>query len=198
MDDLRALRTLARALGVHARYRDDLGRRIEVAPETLVRVCASLGAPVTTLPDAAEALRAHRARSRAPVPPVQVAWDGNLPPLTLPTDSPIRAAVHLADGDVIVLDRVGPQYRTSRTLPLGHHRITAELPDGVASGAVISAPVHAWRRPGSPRGWGVGTQMAALRSARSRSLADLHDLSTLCRWVHDRGGDLVTVLPLLP
>ncbi|MEK6689305.1 MAG: 4-alpha-glucanotransferase [Gemmatimonadota bacterium] len=198
MDDLRALRTLARALGVHTRYRDGLGRRIEVAPQTLVRVCAALGAPVTTPLDAAEALRAHRARPRTPVPPVLVAWDGNLPPLTLPTDFPVRAAVQLTDGDVIVLDRVGPQYRTSRTLPLGHHRLTVELPDGVASGTVISAPVHAWRRPGSPRSWGVGTQLAALRSARSRSLADLHDLSTLCRWVHDRGGDLVTVLPLLP
>ncbi len=63
---------------------------------------------------------------------------------------------------------------------------------------VIAAPVEAWRRPGLHRSWGVGTQLAALRSARSRSLGDLQDFSSLCRWVQDRGGDLVTVLPLLP
>jgi 4-alpha-glucanotransferase len=58
--------------------------------------------------------------------------------------------------------------------------------------------VQAWRRPGSHRSWGVGTQLAALRSARSRSLGDLRDLESLCRWVGERGGDLVTALPLLP
>jgi 4-alpha-glucanotransferase len=44
----------------------------------------------------------------------------------------------------------------------------------------------------------VGAQLAALRSARSRSIGDLRDLESLCRWVGERGGDLVTVLPLLP
>jgi 4-alpha-glucanotransferase len=63
---------------------------------------------------------------------------------------------------------------------------------------VIAAPLLAWRRPGSPRSWGVGTHLAALRSARSRSLGDLRDLASVCRWVHQLGGDLVTVLPLLP
>jgi 4-alpha-glucanotransferase len=44
----------------------------------------------------------------------------------------------------------------------------------------------------------VGTHLAALRSARSRSLGDLRDLESVCRWVRERGGDLVTVLPLHP
>ena len=48
------------------------------------------------------------------------------------------------------------------------------------------------------RSWGVGTHLAALRSARSRSLGDLRDLESLCRWIGERGGDLVTVLPLAP
>jgi 4-alpha-glucanotransferase len=63
---------------------------------------------------------------------------------------------------------------------------------------VIAAPLEAWRRPGSHQSWGVGTHLAALRSARSRSLGDLRDLESLCRWVAERGGDLVTVLPLAP
>jgi 4-alpha-glucanotransferase len=44
----------------------------------------------------------------------------------------------------------------------------------------------------------VGTHLGALRSTRSRALGDLRDLETLCHWVAARGGDLVTVLPLLP
>jgi len=44
----------------------------------------------------------------------------------------------------------------------------------------------------------VGIQLAALRSARSRSIGDLRDLESLCRWVGAQGGGLVTVLPLLP
>src|SRR5690606_6565545 len=51
---------------------------------------------------------------------------------------------------------------------------------------------------GRRRGWGVATQVAALRSRRSRSVGDLADLAMLCEWVTGRGGDLVGVLPLLP
>src|SRR5512144_1547109 len=57
MDELRTLRSLARAMGVHTRYTDGLGRHVLVSPETLLRVCAALGAPVATVADAADALR---------------------------------------------------------------------------------------------------------------------------------------------
>ena len=60
MDELKALRSLARAMGVHTRYTDGLGRRVIVAPETLVRVCAALGAPVERPADAAAALGSFR------------------------------------------------------------------------------------------------------------------------------------------
>src|SRR5882724_4294744 len=78
MDELKALRSLARAMGVHTRYKNGLGKRVIVAPETLVRVCAALGAPVERPGDAAGALRAHRGTTKAGlVPPVLVAWDGS-------------------------------------------------------------------------------------------------------------------------
>jgi len=77
---------------------------------------------------------------------------------------------------------------------MGYHRLVI----GSATATVISAPVESWRRPGSHRSWGVGTQLAALRSRRSRSVGDLKDLESLCRWLRERGGDLVTALPLLP
>ena len=199
MDELKALRALARAMGVYTRYTDGLGKHVLVAPETLVRVCAAMGAPIAAPADAAAALRAHRATGNVGlVPPVLVAWDGALPSLAISADAPIQAEMHLADGDVVPLEFSHGELRAARPLPLGYHHLTIETTGKLETCTVIAAPVHAFRRPGTHRSWGVGTQLAALRSARSRSLGDLRDLESLCRWVHERGGDLVTVLPLLP
>jgi 4-alpha-glucanotransferase len=199
MDELRSLRSLAKAMGVYTRYKDGLGRRVVVAPETLLHVCAAVGAPIERPADAADALRAWRAaRKGALVPPVLVAWDGNLPPLALTASGRIRAELRLEDGEAIPLESSGKELRAPRPLPFGYHHLNVETSRRAASCTVVAAPVHAWRRPDSPRSWGIGTQLAALRSARSRSLADLRDLEALCGWVGDRGGDLVTVLPLYP
>lgn len=199
MDELKALRSLAKAMGVHTRYKDGLGRQVTVAPETLVRVCAALGAPVTGPGDAAQALRAHRANEHPGlVPPVVVAWDGILSPLAVSGGGPVHAELHLEDGDVVPLETHGAALRATRQLPTGYHRLTVEHSGKHETCTVIAAPVQAWHRPGSHRSWGVGTHLAALRSARSRSLGDLNDLESLCRWVGARGGDLVTVLPLSP
>jgi 4-alpha-glucanotransferase len=186
-DELKALRSLARALGVHTRYIDGLGKHVTVGSETLVRVCASLGAAIERPADAADALRAQRASvSKRSLPPVLVAWDGVLVP---GGEGRGEARLRLEDGDDAPLDR---------PLPFGYHRLTLESSGREQTCTVISAPVQAFRRPGSHRSWGVGTQLAALRSSRSRSLGDLRDLESLCGWVRERGGDLVTALPLLP
>jgi 4-alpha-glucanotransferase len=201
MDELRALRSLAKAMGVHSRYIDGLHRRVTVAPETLVRVCAALGAPIAHAADATEALRAHRAASRTGlVPPVLVAWDGNLPPIGLGRAGAVHAELRLEDGGVVPVDASGAEVRASGPLPMGYHRLTVEAAGKGEACTVVAAPVHAWRRGGAEphRSWGVGTHLAALRSARSRSLGDLRDLEALCRWVRGLGGDLVTMLPLLP
>jgi 4-alpha-glucanotransferase len=197
--ELRDLRSLARAMGVHTRYIDGLGKRVTVAPETLVRVCAALGALVARPRDAAQALKAHRASTRGgPVPPVVVAWDGALSPIAVAIRGPIHAQLRLADGEVVPLKVVGGELRALHPLPLGYHRLTVETSGASETCTVIAAPVQSWHRPGSHRSWGVGTQLAALRTARSRSVGDLRDLESLCRWVGERGGDLVTVLPLYP
>ena len=59
-DELKALRSLARAMGVHTRYVNGLGKRVTVAPETLLRVCAALGASVGRPGDAAPTIRRSR------------------------------------------------------------------------------------------------------------------------------------------
>jgi 4-alpha-glucanotransferase len=186
--ELTALRSLAKELGVHTYYTDGLGKRVTVMPETLLRVCAALGAPLARAGDAADALRARRASGRSSLlPPVLVAWDGIFSLPSIPQGAPIE--LRLDQGDVAPLHS---------PLPFGYHRLTTEAAGHLETCTVISAPVQAWRQPGTGRSWGVGTHLAALRSARSRSLADLRDLESLCRWVREKGGDLVTVLPLLP
>jgi len=197
-DDLTALRSLAKALGVYTRYRDGLGRPVVVSPETLVRVCAAVGAPVARPADAAAALRERRAAAKSgALPPVLVAWNGTLAPLKVAGRRAPDAELVLEDGTVLEPPIRGTTLRAPR-LPLGYHRLTIENAGRRQSATIIAAPVRAFRRPGSHRSWGVGTELAALRSKRSRSLADLRDLESLCKWVKARGGDLVTVLPLAP
>ncbi|HVO35731.1 MAG TPA: 4-alpha-glucanotransferase [Gemmatimonadales bacterium] len=199
MDDLKALRSLAAAMGVHTRYTDGLGKRVTVAPETLVRVCAALGAPVARPGDAAGALRARRARHEAGrLPPVLVAWNGALPPVAIRDGEHVRAELRLDGGEDVPLKAVRGMLRAARRLPPGYHVLTVETRAGREAATVIAAPVRAFRRPGSLRSWGVGAHLAALRSARSRSVGDLRDLETVCRWLGERGGDLVTLLPLNP
>lgn len=186
-------------MGVATRFRDGLGKPVSVASETLIRVCAALGAPLSSASQAPEALKAVRAAAKATrLPPVLVAWDGVLQPLRVAVRGRLSAHLHLADGEIITMTRRESFFETARPLPYGYHGLTLELPGRIETATIIAAPVQSYRRPGQHRSWGVGTQLAALRSARSRAVGDLRDLETVCRWVHGRGGDLVTVLPLLP
>ncbi len=199
MNELEALRALADAMGVYTHYIDGLGRPVTVAPETLLQVCAALGAPVERPADAADALRAHKARlDEQLLPLVIVAWDGEFSPFAISQPGPVHAELLLEDGAALALEVSGGRLRATDALPLGYHRLKLEVAGTTETCTVISAPLHAWRRPGSHRSWGLGAQLAALRSARSRSLGDLRDLETLCNWMGERGGDLVVVLPLLP
>ncbi len=195
----RSLLRLAAHLGVATRYRDGLGQRVVVRPETLVRVCASLGAPIEHASDAAYALRALQvAEADEMVPPVLVAWDGIL------DDEPVfagaasvRARVTQEDGTEVDATSDHGTIGFARRLPPGYHRLRVEARGQQAQSTIISAPVRSWSR-GGDRGWGVATHLAALRSARSRALGDLADLANTCDWIGGLGGELVTVLPLLP
>jgi 4-alpha-glucanotransferase len=198
MNELESLNSLAEQMGVYTHYVDGLDRAVTVGPDTLVRVCASLGAPIANPAEAAEALRAVKERDTGLVPPVLVAWDGALPPLAIPGSGPARAEIMLETGDVLRLEIAAGEIRSVSPLPLGYHHLTIEAAGETVTSHVISAPEQAWRRPGSHRSWGVGAQLAALRSARSRSMGDLRDLESTCRWAGARGADLVMVLPLLP
>src|ERR671916_450877 len=112
MDELKALRSLARAMGVHTRYIDGLGKHVLVGPETLVRVCAALGAPIDRFADAEDALRSRRdTEATRFLPPVLVAWDGALTPLPVPEAVGVHAEVRSPDGEVVRLEHVGAELR---------------------------------------------------------------------------------------
>jgi len=140
--------------------------------------------------DAAEALKALRAgRRKVRLPSVVVAWDGVLPPLAILQRPRVHVELQLESGEIVPL--------SGGSIPHGHHRLVVETPRRRDTCALISAPTEAWRRAGSHRSWGLGAHLPALRSSRSRSMGDLRDFGTLCRWVGSNGGDLVMVLPLL-
>ncbi len=197
--EIDALEALCREMGVLTEYVDGFHRPVEVAPDTLVRVCAALGAEISEPAGAAEALKAIRAKRLGALPTVLVAWDGKLLPFVVEGRGSVRAHLELEGDGTLRLQVVGSEVRAVELLPFGYHRLTVEVGSEVHTVTVIAAPTEAWRRPGSTgRSWGVGTHLAALRSGRSRSVGDLRDLEMLCHWVSERGGDLVTVLPLLP
>lgn len=196
---MRSLHALARALGVDTHYVDGLGNSVKVDPETLVRVCGALGAAVERPADASEALRAHRAaEAAAHLPPVLLAWDGVLEPVSVGRRQVEQAELRLESGDRASLEIRRSKLAVRDPVPFGYHTLTVDVGGRMETSTIIAAPTQAWRRPGSHHGWGVAAQLAALRTARSRSVADLRDLEVACRWVGQLGGELVLLLPLHP
>ncbi len=186
------LRRLAAALGVATEFVDGLGRTVRPGDDTLIAVCRALGSPVGSAADAAAALEAHLVEEAQAVPPVLVAWDGTL---TLPAAlAGAEGRIRLESGDECAVE--GGVDRSPVSLPFGYHTLVLDRPSE-ATIAVISAPVRSWPLDPDVR-WGVGAQLAAVRTARSRSLADLDDLETLARWTAERGSGIVSLLPLLP
>lgn len=197
MDDRSALHLLAQRMGVHTSFADGLGTHRNVSDDTLIQTCRALGARVDGPEGIVGALeRALDGAVSAVPPPVVVAWNGNL---AVPAgDAGTVATLHLEGGGVVLTATTDGTTVVDGPVPFGYHTLRTTLKGEAHSSTVISAPVEAWQRPGTRSAWGVGTHLAALRSARSRCIGDLRDLETACRWVSGHGGDTLTVLPLLP
>ena len=196
----RAVRELAGALGVATSFRDGLGNDVEVGIETLVRVCAALGAEIEHPADAAAALRTREAERRA-LPAVVVAWDGRVD--LRGGAGPILggALLRLEGAGDVGGSRLGSFDDGSglAVVPFGVHELEVEVGGDLVRSTVIAAPTLAWSPPatGAAR-WGVAVHLGALRSARSRAVGDLSDLRVLAESVAGAGGSVVTVLPILP
>src|SRR3990172_1199006 len=163
--------------------------------------------------------------------PVMVAWDGVSPPLSLRLPGATRGNVSfsltLEDGAVyewsvaaedlrlVVAEDLGRErYEERRVglpvgLPLGYHRLRAEVGGRTAEATVISAPRRCWsgeswlgaHRSTSAEGhrgrWGLFAPVYALRTDRDWGAGDLADLGALAELASRWGGSAMATLPLL-
>jgi 4-alpha-glucanotransferase len=222
----RQLRQLAARCGIQTAYYDVARQRQSSSTETLLRVLAAWGCPVENLADVPAALaERERQQTEHVLPPVLVAWEGDLariPLSRLPTTggpSPaagrLRLNLKLETGEQLTEDvtlepepaasdkSLGKEFppvagwtRWSSTLPWGYHHLTVDgEPDSPT--LVISAPQLTYHTPGKRREWGVFAPVYALHSETSWGGGTFSDLERLWDWVTRLGGSFVATLPLM-
>lgn len=219
---MRALATLAAAVGVDTGYVGWRGAPVAASPEALAAVLTALGHDVRD-PDAALAA-VERARWTQIVAPVVVAWDGDavrvaarVPAardadwrLELTTEAGVEAIAHGRLFDAPASGHAWPaalggEVHCVRELAiaipdgaLGYHRLRWQVGGATGEALVISAPTRAWGAPGDvPPRWGVFAPLYAMRTAGSGHTGDLGALRRLLDAVRGRGGHYVATLPLL-
>src|SRR5699024_2686219 len=181
-------------------------------------VLAALGAEVRSAEDV-ERIRAERAREtwRSTLPPVTVVREDRSTSIAVHVDdgTAVHAHLRLEDGArrdlqqiedltaAMELDgrRIGrARFELPAGLPLGWHRIVADLAGGTRAEAdvvVTPARVSVADRFGSRRGFGVQAQLYSVRSARSWGIGDLADMRDLAAITGSRhGADFLLVNPL--
>lgn len=186
------LERLAQVAGLVPRYTSDQGQPMSSGPEQVRATLELLGVDLTGGYDAARAALEAEREAR-PVDPVVVAWDGVLPhvPVRAPGGRHGELWLELEDGQVL-----DPPTAWSSALPLGEHRLVAEGPDWRAEAVVLAAPTVP-HGPAPRRRFGVFLPLHALRTSRTRGVADLADLEALFDWADRRGAAAVVTLPLL-
>lgn len=217
------LAALARFQGVAVEYRTQVGVLKEVSAHTVRAVLAALGVDASTPKACRKALAELKNRYwESVLPPVIVlrhGRDADAGPwetwVHLAAGSSVRVWVDLEDGgerhDIVRTDRrVDPGsvdgqrieeviYRIPRDLPLGWHRLIAQI-DGVESSCSLVVTPERLELPAAiheRRGWGVATQLYSMRSKRSWGLGDLADLRDLASWLgREHGSDFILVNPL--
>ena len=218
--ELELLRRLAEAHGVLTEYEEQAGRARRPGPDSLRAVLAALGVAASRPSEVTDGLARHaRGRWRRPLPAVVVAWDGRAElDLRLPAkyEAALELELRLETGeleaftvrstDCTILERAEADGRrwVRRACPLpfraptGYHRLHLSS-QGVeqAESLLLSAPLRAYEHEG--RGaWGVFLPTYALHSKDSWGAGNLSDLEALLEWVDERGGEVVSTLPLLP
>ncbi|MBD3298473.1 MAG: 1,4-alpha-glucan branching protein GlgB, partial [candidate division Zixibacteria bacterium] len=219
------LSDLARHHGVALDYHDIFGNHVFAEPEALVKVLRALGSPIDSPEDADIALRHDRLqRLRQVIPPVIVAWDGELPNIPFRVSAtiehlPIDLEL-LSDDNTVHRRRINPDafvpidseefegeiYHTrvllwGERVALGYHTLVTRVGGMTRRSLVIAAPARAYRGQNLQNGnrtWGVFAPVYALTSERNWGAGDYTDLGNLSEVVGDLGGGVVGTLPLLP
>jgi 4-alpha-glucanotransferase len=209
---------LAAAHGVATQYWDWQHRHVLVPAATVVAVLAGLGIDAGTPAGIRAALADTRAKTWRRMLPPTVVVRGGLParvPVHVVHGTQPRVWVELEDGgvrhDLRQLDVYVPPrqvggiwigratFELPGDLPLGWHRLRAEVGETRASGVLVVTPAYVGL-PESLRGrraWGFMAQLYSVRSRRSWGLGDLDDLTELAGWSgHELGAGFVLVNPL--
>ncbi len=216
------LRSLARLYRVQNAYYGMYRRRTIATTEALTQALQGLGAPLDSLSDVPEALRARRRELwQAMAEPVVVVWEGQ--PLTLllrlpdPFGGHIDAEVTFEDGTSRAW-RIGPdaltplrardldgeryveyQYAQKDALPLGYHHLHLTHGRHEQDVLVVSAPKLAYTGASEGRrSWGVFLPLYSLVSGASWGGSTYTDLERLLAWAGGQGARAVGTLPLLP
>ena len=205
----RALRSLAKELGVQTSYLDVTKRRRTASVEGMLAAVSSLLGHDVPSPDAASsALAAWRSeRDAAVTEPVLVAWDGVVPPIVLHGRTGARAEVRveletgeeLAVRAPVLTEPDGASMVTfDRTVPSGEHRLVVRVGRRVGESLLLSAPSRIGPDPDArARDWGVFLPLHALVTERGWGIGDFSGFAELADWVRSLGGGVVASLPLL-
>jgi len=220
-----SLRELARAAGIDADYVSWRGEPTSASDESIRQALAALAPDLgvdVTAPDTRDAIvRLDERRWAERVPPVIVAWDGELEVamrVRADVDGPWQLDVALETGGVHVTDSgtlfalpadshahpggIVHCIRRARISlgahALGYHELRWQIGDVTGDALVISAPTRAYGAPGTfQRRWGVFAPVYGLASQTSGQAGDLGTLRRLVEAVDARGGSYVATLPLL-
>lgn len=218
LNDAQALRELAQLVGVQTAYYDVSRKRRQASLESLLLATQRLGAPVNTLRDAPEALRAERERISAELlPPAHAMWDGE--PRPIPVQLPendigkLECRLVREDGEgrcwtvrpdeLSVVDPTGsvsPHRKVlglelPAPLPHGYHCLEVEGGKVLYRTLILSAPRKAFQS--REKVWGIFVPPYALCSERSWGAGSFSDLETTADWLRSLGGRVLATLPML-
>jgi 4-alpha-glucanotransferase len=214
-----AIAELAGLYGLQLDYWDASGTQRRPSDDAIVAVLAALGAPVASTGDLAGAVRERRrdvwSRLAGPVAAVIAGEHAEIPlrvpgwasgaghaTLTLEDGSERRFAFELGALPAAASTHVDGEERRELRLPLpdplpsGYHELHIETGGEPADVFVIAAPRQAPSPPRS-RQWGVFLPIYALRTERTRGIADLGDVEAMLTAVDGLGGSLLGSTPLL-
>ncbi len=221
------LKKLAQDYDIQTSYFDDRKQRQQVSDDVLFALLKTLGAPIETEKDITGAFReSQQCQWQQPLDPVQVAWEGIVPPLPLRLplstfERELGVSLHLENGkeyrwsikanDLTACGEQkieGISYALKELkipthllpkLPFGYHHLYLDHGQSQSRTLILSAPLKAYApsHRGDRKDWGIFLPLYALQSSQSKGIGDFSDLRTLTDWVQQLGGNCVATLPLL-